>query len=263
MTADLRTRLALPRFPRSSAYDPQWMIDNVMGPNPLWLLEWLGAALELTPGARVLDLGCGRALTSIFLAREYGVRVTAADLWIKPTENWERIQAAGCADTVTPVFAEAHDLPFADGYFDAIISIDAYHYFGTDDLYLSYLSRFLRPGGTVGVVMPGLLEDVDEVPEHLQPYWEPGFWSFHSASWWHRLWSRSGSVSVLDADVLKDGWRDWALWNEACAELSDNDFVRDFGGREAQMLHLDGGRTFGFVRVVGQRRGDLQLPTPA
>ena len=85
----------------------------------------------------MLDLGCGRALTSIFLAREYGVRVTAADLWIKPTENWERIQAAGCADMVTPVFAEAHDLPFADGYFDAIVSIDAYHYFGTDDLYLS------------------------------------------------------------------------------------------------------------------------------
>ena len=178
MTEDLRTRLSLPHYPRSAGYDPQWMIDNVMGPNPLWLLEWLGPAIDLAPGARVLDLGCGRALTSVFLAREYGVRVTAADLWIKPTENWDRIQAAGCADTVTPSLAEAHDLPFAEGYFDAIVSIDAYHYFGTDDLYLSYVSRFLRPGGMIGIVVaPGLAEDLDEVPEHLQPYWEPGFWT--------------------------------------------------------------------------------------
>ena len=253
MTEDLRTRLSLPHYPRSAGYDPQWMIDNVMGPNPLWLLEWLGPALDLAPGARVLDLGCGRALTSVFLAREYGVRVTAADLWIKPTENWERIQATGCTDMVTPVFAEAHDLPFAEGYFDAIVSIDAYHYFGTDDLYLSYVSRFLRPGGAIGIVVPGLTEDLDEVPEHLQPYWEPGFWSFHSPHWWWRLWSRSGAVTVTGAELLKDGWRDWALWNEACAEVSDNDFVREFGGREAQMLRADAGRTLGFVRVVAHR----------
>lgn len=253
MTDDLRSRLALPRFPRSAAYDPQWMIENVMGPNPLWLLEWLSAAVTLTPGLRVLDLGCGRALTSIFMAREYGSRVTAADLWIKPSDNWARIEAAGCADLVTPLFAEAHDLPFADGYFDAVISIDAYHYFGTDDLYLSYLTRFLRPGGTLGVVVPGVVTDLDEVPEHLAPYWEPGFWSFHSPYWWHRLWSRSGTVTVSVADMLEDGWQDWAVWNETCAEVADSDFVRDLGGREAQMLRTDAGQNLGFVRLVAHR----------
>jgi ubiquinone/menaquinone biosynthesis C-methylase UbiE len=41
-----------------------------MGPNPLWLTEWLCELMDLRPGMRVLDLGCGRAPSSIFLAFE-------------------------------------------------------------------------------------------------------------------------------------------------------------------------------------------------
>lgn len=158
------------------------MVDNWMGPNPLWLMEWLCSALDLPAGARVLDLGCGKALTSIFLAREYGVRVVAADLWIPPHENWARVKEANCADSVMPVFAEAHDLKLANEYFDAIVSVDAYHYFGTDELYLAYLSRFLAPGGRIGIVVPGLVAELadNQVPEHLEPYWQPDFWTFHS-----------------------------------------------------------------------------------
>jgi SAM-dependent methyltransferase len=121
----LNRQLTLERYPRSAGHDPQWMVANAMGPNPVWLTEWLCQDLPLQPGMRVLDLGCGRALTSIFLAREYEVTVTAADLWIKPTENWGRIVDADLADRVMPVYAEAHALPFAHGYFDAIVSVDA------------------------------------------------------------------------------------------------------------------------------------------
>lgn len=73
-------RLARARFPRSAGYAPEWMIENWMGPNAIWLVEWLCQALELPAGARVLDLGCGKAATSIFLAQEYDVQVVAADL---------------------------------------------------------------------------------------------------------------------------------------------------------------------------------------
>ena len=195
MIDDLTQRLNRPRFPRSAGYDPRWMIENWMGPSALWLLEWLCSGLDLAPGARVLDLGCGRAVTSIFLAKEFGVQVVAADLWIPPTENWRRIDAAGQAKLVTPLLAEAHDLPFAEGYFDAIVSVDAYHYFGTDALYLANLSRFLAPGGQIGIVVPGLTAEFDDgLPEHLEPFWEPDFWTFHSPAWWQQLWNRSGVV---------------------------------------------------------------------
>lgn len=39
-----------PEFPRSSAFAPCWILENQMGPNPLWLTEWLCQALELPPG---------------------------------------------------------------------------------------------------------------------------------------------------------------------------------------------------------------------
>lgn len=255
---DLTSRLSLPHYPRSGAYDARWTIENQMGPHALWLLEWLAPALgldTLRPGARVLDLGCGRAMTSVFLAREYDVQVTAADLWIKPDENARRIAEAGVADRVLPVLAEAHDLPFGEETFDAIVSIDAYHYFGTDDLYLPTLTRLLEPGGRIGVVVPATREELGgtEPPEHLKPFWEPAFWSFHSPDWWHRHWSRSGAVEVEAADWQPDGWREWLLWSEVCAEESSSDFMADMARASAEMVRADRGRALGFARVVGRR----------
>jgi SAM-dependent methyltransferase len=166
----LAERLTLPRYPRSAAYDPAWVMANVMGPQPLWLAEWLTDTMRLEPGMRVLDLGCGTALTSVFLAREFGVHVTAADLWIGPGDNWRRVREADTgAGTVTPLRVEAHALPFADGYFDAVVSVDAYHYFGTDLRYLPTLARRVRQGGQIGIVAPATRIDLDAetVPEHL------------------------------------------------------------------------------------------------
>ena len=177
-----------------------------MGPNVLWLTESLTERMSIEPGMRVLDLGCGKAFSSIFVAKEFGALVWAADLWIAPTPNFERIRAAGVAERVFPVRAEAHELPFAEGYFDAIVSMDAYHYFGTDNLYLSYLSKFLRPGGQIGIVVPGLREELDGgVPSHLEPYWDPDFWSFHSPAWWQRHWERSGALTICEGR-LPGGW---------------------------------------------------------
>ena len=118
-----------PRFPRSNVYDADWVQANQMGPNALWLMEWLTEGLAIEPGMRVLDLGCGTAMTSIFLAREFGACVWATDLWIPASANHERIVAAGVEDLVVPIHADAHALPFADGFFDAIVSVDVYQIF--------------------------------------------------------------------------------------------------------------------------------------
>src|SRR5436189_5969407 len=115
------------RFPRSSRYNPEWILASFSGgANPLWLTEWLTEAMELRPGMRVLDLSCGRAMSSIFLHREFGVQVWAVDLWISASENLQRIRDAGVADAVFPIHADARSLPFAAEFFDAIISIDSF-----------------------------------------------------------------------------------------------------------------------------------------
>ena len=237
-------------FPRSSKYDADWVLENMMGPNPLWLTESLAACMDLKSGMRVLDMGCGKGLSSIFLAREFGVQVWATDLWIDASDNFERICDAGVEDRVFPIHAEAHALPFADGFFDAMVSVDAYHYFGTDDLYLeNHMARLVRPAGQMGIVVPGLVEELpcDQAPEHLKEYWEPAFFSLHSPAWWKRHWERSGLVTVELSDMAPDGWRLWMesdlLWSERLGKPSE----------EADMLALDRGKTLGFTRMVGRR----------
>src|SRR5260370_40754111 len=148
MTSD--KRLVSERFPRSSRYHPDWVIASVSGAaNSLWVTEWLTTALDLRPGMRVLDLGCGRAASSIFLRREFGVQVWATDLWFSVSENIQRIRDADVEDGVFPIHADARSLPFAAEFFDAILSIDSFCYYGTDDLYLNYLAGFVKPGGQI------------------------------------------------------------------------------------------------------------------
>ena len=127
-----RAAVAAPQ-PMPPTTTPDWVFGNNMGPNALWLMEWLTEAVPLAPDSRVLDMGCGMGITSVFLAEQFGVNVVANDLWIKPTDNWKRFVEAGCADSIIPIHAEAHALPYADGYFDSLLSVDAYHYFGTAD----------------------------------------------------------------------------------------------------------------------------------
>jgi cyclopropane fatty-acyl-phospholipid synthase-like methyltransferase len=239
-------------FPRSVNYDPEWMLGNQMGPNAVWLVEWLTESMQLRPGMRVLDLGCGRAMTSIFLAREFGVRVWAADLWMSPDNNWKRVQAAGVDDLVYPMKLEAHNLPFPSRFFDAVISIDAYQYFGTDVLYLAQLSRFMREGAEIGVVLPGLMQDIDDVPEHLtipqsngKVFWEDECRSFKTADWWMRHWRQSGAVTDVRTDTLPDGWRHWRDFERAL-ELSGHCFFPS----DAEALERDAGRYIGFVRAT-------------
>src|SRR5271163_2831661 len=162
------------RFLRSAKYDPEWVLASVSGAaNPLWLSEWLASEMDLRPGMRVLDLGCGRA---------FGVQVWATDLWFSASENMQRIRDAGVEDGVVPIHADARSLPFAAEFFDTIVCIDSFSYFGTDDLYLNYLARFVKPGGQMGIAGAGLMAEIEgPPPEHLGDWWTQDLWCLHSA----------------------------------------------------------------------------------
>ena len=244
-----------PQFPRTNRYNPEWVVANASGgANPLWLAEWLSTAMDLRPGMRVLDLGCGRAASSIFLQREFGVQVWAADLWFSVSENAQRIQDAGCQHSVFPIHADARALPFAAEFFDAIVSIDSFFYYGTDDLYLNYLARFLKPGGQIGIAGAGLIQEMDGgLPEHLQGWWTPDLWCLHSADWWRKHWQRTGILDMETADAMPDGWQRWLDWHRAVAP--DN-------AVEISAIEADAGRFIGYVRAVGRRRHDAPLADP-
>ncbi len=256
--ARMKELLKNDKFPRSAKYDPEWVLKGWMGPNVLWLTEWLCEKMELKPGMRVLDMGCGKALSSIFLAKEFGVQVWANDLWISAAENWQRVREAGMENQVFPVHAEAHDLPYAEEFFDAIVSLDSYQYYGTDDLYLGYFSKFVRPGGQIGIIVAGLAQDFagGAVPEHFtrprqdgSVFWVDDCWSFHTADWWRNHWGHTSLVDVEIADVQTDGWRHWLQYEKACDEAGTLMFPS-----EAEILERDAGRYLALVRMVGRRK---------
>jgi SAM-dependent methyltransferase len=244
--------LASERFPRSAQYHPEWVIASASGgANPLWLTEWLTSALDLRAGMRVLDLGCGRAASSIFLRREFGVQVWATDLWFSATENIQRIRDAGVDDGVFPLHADAHALPFAADFFDAIMSIDSFPYYGTDDLYLNYLAHFVKPGGPIAIAGAGVVRELDgAVPDHLRDWWTQDFWACHSAGWWRHHWERTGIVDIEEAGTMTDGWRLWLEWHRAVAP--DNAI-------EIAAVEADAGAYLGYMRLVGRRRQDVTL----
>jgi cyclopropane fatty-acyl-phospholipid synthase-like methyltransferase len=253
MTSD--KRLIDERFPRSLKYHPEWIITSTSGgANALWLTEWLTTALDLYPNIRVLDLGCGRASSSIFLRREFGVQVWATDLWFSASENLQRIRDAGVEDGVFPVRADARSLPFATEFFDAIVCIDSFPYFGTDDLYLNYLARFVKPGGSIAIAGAGLTREIEgSLPNHLQGWWTPELWCLHSAAWWRRHWERTGIMEIELADTMPDGWQLWRDWHKEVAP--DNE-------EEIKAVEADGGQNLGYIRLVGRRRAETKLEEP-
>jgi cyclopropane fatty-acyl-phospholipid synthase-like methyltransferase len=248
-------RFVSQRFPRTSGYHPEWILASVSGgANSLWLAEWLAEALDLRPGMRVLDLGCGRGASSIFLHREFGVQVWATDLWFSASERLQRIRDAGVEDGVFPIHADARSLPFAAEFFDAIVSIDSFMYYGTDDLFLNSVARFVKPGGPVGFAMAGLVREIEgPIPEALRGWWTPDIWCFHSAAWWRRHWERTGIMDIQLADTMPEGWKLWRDWLKAIAP--DN-------VAEIQTLEADHGQTLGYIRLVGRRREDAKLEEP-
>jgi len=199
------------KYPKTEKYDKNWIKENQMGPNPIILMEELCYNLDLHPGMKVLDMGCGKSLTSIFLAKEYGVTVFANDLWINPTDNLKRFVEAGVTDKVFPIHAEAHSLPYANGFFDAAVSIDSYHYYGADEYFFPMIySKLVKPGGQFGIVCPGFTQEYDNgFPDNMNELFGNDMFTFHSKNWWQKLWGKTGIVEITACYNIENAHEVW------------------------------------------------------
>lgn len=236
------------RYPLSAKYDPAWVLGLDMGPHPLWQLEDLLNDLDIRPGAKVLDLGCGKGATSVFLARERDVAVVAFDLWVEEDELRGNLEAQGVADRVTAVNGDARNLPFEDDEFDAIVSVDAFEYFGTDVRFLPSVIRVLKPAGGIGMTTPALRTDPYESapPTYVADVvgWEAAGW--HAPDWWATHWRLSGSVDNITARMQEGGREDWLRWSRALGEDED--------GAVVSMLKADHDNEIGFSIVSATKK---------
>ena len=146
---------------KADKYKNLFTKEYLMGPNSVILLEEMLEKYPLEQGTLVLDLGCGKGLTSLFLAKEANVNVFATDLWISATENNLHFIEWEISDKVIPIHADANDLPFAEEYFDAVVSIDSFHYVATQPHFFEQkILPLLKSKGVAIIAMPGLKEEI-------------------------------------------------------------------------------------------------------
>ena len=118
-------------------------------------------ALAVGAGRRVLDVGCGtgggvRALATRFPEVGRVVGIDKSETMI--AEARARTEAAGAHDSPVEFgVADAHELPFPDGSFDAAFSLRVFEIVGEPRRALAEMARVLRPGGRIVVNGP----DVD------------------------------------------------------------------------------------------------------
>ncbi|MGB8859560.1 MAG: methyltransferase domain-containing protein [Ilumatobacteraceae bacterium] len=217
----------------------------------MWLTEALIADIALEPDAHVVDLGCGKTMSSIFLARELGVRVTAVDPWISASDNELRIAAAGLTGAVEAVYADARAFEPPSISADALVSVDAFHYFAQEAGAIDTLIGPVKKGGRIAIVVPGLR--VDGWPAHLADHWQESFWTFKSVEWWERLFDDAAGLRLDGVAALDWGLNDdWIAWADACDEWARS-VGREPYELEASMLRADTHRSLVFVMLTATR----------
>lgn len=219
---------------------------TMMGPNAMRVSEELVSRLDIDENTRILDLGCGRGLSTLFLVQKYGAPVIAADLWISPTENYERFRSLGIDNKAIPLSVDASvGLPFANEYFDLLLSVDAYHYFGDSEEMLPSLMTLVKKGGYIAIAIPGLkFEFGDNVPDEMKPFWNDDVArTIRSFAWWKELWTRTVGieiVSIREMDCCEQAWAEWLTSPEPYA-------VHD-----VKMMEAEGGKYFNFIELIAK-----------
>lgn len=113
-------------------------------------------ALQLSPGSRGLDAGCGIGLPTLLLAKALGPvgHVTGLDLSPELLVHAEEIaREAGLSSRVSFREGDVRELPFEDDTFDWAWSADCVGYGPLDPLPLvRELARVVKPGGIVVIL---------------------------------------------------------------------------------------------------------------
>ena len=208
-----------------SKYEQYISVETMMGPSSVRILEELldKYPLHLSPDALILDLGCGTGLTSLIIAKETGAKVFANDLWVKAEDNEKRFTEWGVGTQITSVCEDANNLTFEEKKFDALVSVDSYHYFaGYKGFFQEKILPFMKDNGVVLIGIPGLKEEYAGRAEELLSDWlGDDAYMFKSPKLWKDLigsHNRIETVETWEMDCFNNAWSEWLSM--------DHDFAR-------------------------------------
>jgi ubiquinone/menaquinone biosynthesis C-methylase UbiE len=167
-------------------------------------LEPLGrlamVALQLAPGERFLDVGCGIGGTPLALANIVGPEGRVVGLELLPDAIEVLRRDAGLPETVSLVCGDAQMYAFEPQSFDAVFSRFGMMFFDEPTAALRNIKRAMRPGGRLSFVCwRGLDEnELDEFPlRTAAPYIPSALVTDTVAAPWFSFSDRSYLKSLL------------------------------------------------------------------
>jgi ubiquinone/menaquinone biosynthesis C-methylase UbiE len=119
------------------------------------ITRWSMELLDVKPRDRVLDIGCGNGVALALLARKAtdgaaaGIDPSSVSVEVSTRRNASAIRAG----KVTVTQGEAARLPFPDGSFDKVLSLESFYFWDDPVAGLKEAQRVLGPGGSILIVM--------------------------------------------------------------------------------------------------------------
>jgi ubiquinone/menaquinone biosynthesis C-methylase UbiE len=113
--------------------------------------------MDLRPGERILDLGCGSGWATRLLGRTAGKTPQDSSQVVGIDISDEMIRQARDAskefDNVTFVVGSAAQIPWGENYFDKVLSVESFYYYSDQDRALDELFRVMAPQGRLFILI--------------------------------------------------------------------------------------------------------------
>jgi arsenite methyltransferase len=128
------------------------LLGETLRPGGLRITSRLAESAGIHQNQHILDCGCGKGATAVFLAEKYRCRVMGIDLSEKMISSCRsKITAGNLSVRVDFLVADGEYLPFCDSSFEAVISECSLSLFPGKKEAVEEMRRVLKPGGRLAI----------------------------------------------------------------------------------------------------------------
>lgn len=218
--------------------------ENMMGPNSVLITKELIKNIELKKNAKILDLGCGKGLSSIVLSKKFEkAQIFAVDLLVKAEENYNRFKELDLHNNIIPLNADANNLPFAKEYFDLIISVDSYHYYGLKPAFFkNNIKPFCKNNSIIKIAVPAMKKNVHKnIPEEMKKFWKKeDLELWQTKEFYNRRFKNElENLEIKEMKCNTEAWNDWLNTDNPYA-IEDKEMMNADNGRFMTTLSISG-----------------------